>query len=134
VAQHETDGHKICEELGIEVDRSFLNLVHALRRFMNKIRTDVAVSPAIPQLLLENLCHRVLLSFLAGEDSVGRRVHPEKRSVSWVNSVLRQFLPHGPTAGRYFPVNLYGPNNMNSGGLLGPYRPQLQELIFSGPY
>jgi len=33
-----------------------------------------------------------------GEDSVGRRVHPEKRSVSWVNSVLRQFLPHGPTA------------------------------------
>jgi len=29
---------------------------------------------------------------------VGRRVHPEKRSVSWVNSVLRQFLPHGPTA------------------------------------
>jgi len=24
--------------------------------------------------------------------------HPEKRSVSWVNSVLRQFLPHGPTA------------------------------------
>jgi hypothetical protein len=22
----------------------------------------------------------------------------EKRSVSWVNSVLRQFLPHGPTA------------------------------------
>jgi len=35
-----------------------------------------------------------------GEDSVGRRVHPEKRSVSWVNSVLRQFLPHGPTARR----------------------------------
>jgi len=31
---------------------------------------------------------------------VGRRVHPEKRSVSWVNSVLRQFLPHGPTARR----------------------------------
>ena len=33
----------------------------------------------------------------------GRRVHPQKRSVSWVNSVLRQFLPHGLTAkGRYF--------------------------------
>ena len=31
---------------------------------------------------------------------MGRRVHPEKRSVSWVNSVLRQFLPHGPTAAR----------------------------------
>ena len=24
-----------------------------------------------------------------------RRVHPKKRSVSWVNSVLRQFLPNG---------------------------------------
>ena len=26
---------------------------------------------------------------------MGRRVHPQKRSVSWVNSVLRQFLPNG---------------------------------------
>ena len=24
-----------------------------------------------------------------------RRVHPKKRSVSWVNSVPRQFLPNG---------------------------------------
>ena len=32
---------------------------------------------------------------LAGEDSMLRRVHPKKRSVSWVNSVLRQFLPNG---------------------------------------
>ena len=50
----------------------------------------------------EDGCFWVLLSFPDGEDSVGRRVHPEKRSVSWVNSVLRQFLPHGPTAGRYY--------------------------------
>ena len=27
---------------------------------------------------------------------MGRRVHPLKRSVSWVNSVLRQFLANGP--------------------------------------
>ena len=26
---------------------------------------------------------------------MGRRVHPQKRFVSWVNSVLRQFLPNG---------------------------------------
>jgi len=32
---------------------------------------------------------------VAGEDSMLRRVHPKKRSVSWVNSVLRQFLPNG---------------------------------------
>jgi len=30
-----------------------------------------------------------------GEDSMLRRVHPKKRSVSWVNSVPRQFLPNG---------------------------------------
>ena len=36
-----------------------------------------------------------------GEDSMGRRVHPQKRSVSWVNSVLRQFLPNGS---RVFPL------------------------------
>ena len=33
-----------------------------------------------------------------GEDSMGRRVHPQKRSVSWVNSVLRQFLANGSTS------------------------------------
>jgi len=32
---------------------------------------------------------------IIGEDSMLRRVHPKKRSVSWVNSVLRQFLPNG---------------------------------------
>merc|ERR1712217_856594 len=30
------------------------------------------------------------------EDSMGRRVHLYKRFVSWVNSVLRQFLPYDP--------------------------------------
>ena len=30
-----------------------------------------------------------------GEDFMGRRVHPQKRSVSWVESVLRQFVPYG---------------------------------------
>ena len=30
-----------------------------------------------------------------GEDSMLRRVHPKKRSVSWVNSVPRQFLTNG---------------------------------------
>ena len=34
-------------------------------------------------------------SQIIGEDSMLRRVHPKKRSVSWVNSVLRQFLPNG---------------------------------------
>ena len=56
--------------------------------------------PSLP----ESLHHK---GHEGGEDSVGRRVHPEKRSVSWVNSVLRQFLPHGPTAGRYFPEILF---------------------------
>ena len=29
------------------------------------------------------------------EDSMGRSVPPKERSVSWVNSVLRQFWSHG---------------------------------------
>ena len=29
---------------------------------------------------------------------MGRRVHPQKRSMSWVNSVLRQFLTNGPSS------------------------------------
>ena len=37
-----------------------------------------------------------IFSWLKREDSLGRRVHPQKRSVSWVNSVLRQFLANGP--------------------------------------
>ena len=35
-------------------------------------------------------------SLSVGEDFMRRRVHPWKRSVSWVNSVLRQFLANGP--------------------------------------
>ena len=37
-----------------------------------------------------------LLFSQSGDDSMGRRVHPYKRSVSWVNSVQRQFLGNGP--------------------------------------
>ena len=43
--------------------------------------------------LLLHILGQVLLR--PGEDSMLRRVHPKKRSVSWVNSVLRQFLPNG---------------------------------------
>ena len=51
-----------------------------------------------------------------GEDSMGRRVHPQKRSVSWVNSVLRQFLPNGLPS-TYIPKPLTCGTSMRSVGL-----------------
>ena len=44
------------------------------------------------ELLIEKICQEEIY---VGEDSMLWRVHPKKRSVSWVNSVSRQFLPNG---------------------------------------
>ena len=42
-----------------------------------------------------------------GEDSMWRRVRPLKRSMSWVNSVLRQFLPNGLSVLWTFPLFIW---------------------------
>ena len=45
----------------------------------------------------EKIASQDICRDMTREDSMGRRVHLYKRFVSWVNSVLRQFLPYDPS-------------------------------------
>ena len=56
---------------------------------------------------------------------MGRRVHLQKRFVSWVNSVLRQFLTYDPDPAPFLPFYLIF-------HCLYPYQPTLQEYMEGG--
>ena len=63
-----------------------------------QVFSESFISLSIHGSSIRNLIVIPLISFshsVTGEDSMLRRVHPKKRSVSWVNSVPRQFLPNG---------------------------------------